>query len=149
MIPGLGRSPGGGRGHQPSILAWRIPVDRRSWRATVYGVPKSRTRLSNEAHQLSQDSMPIRNASLIFGSSIWTTLALDENWSSAGPSTKGDASGKSRPLCLGFFLFESKSGPLVLYILLFLTSGFIHSKFIYLMSTVCQSLLHNLGLICE
>ena len=26
-----------------SILAWRIPVDRGAWRATVYGVAKSRT----------------------------------------------------------------------------------------------------------
>ena len=25
MIPGLGRSPGGGHGNPPSTLAWRIP----------------------------------------------------------------------------------------------------------------------------
>ena len=30
-----------------SILAWRIPMDRRAWRATVHGVPKSRTRLND------------------------------------------------------------------------------------------------------
>ena len=30
-----------------SILGWRIPMDRRAWRATVHGVTKSRTRLSN------------------------------------------------------------------------------------------------------
>ena len=30
-----------------SILAWRIPVDRGAWQATVHGVAKSRTRLSN------------------------------------------------------------------------------------------------------
>ena len=30
-----------------SVLAWRIPMDRRAWRATVHGVAKSRTRLSN------------------------------------------------------------------------------------------------------
>ena len=29
-----------------SIPAWRIPVDRGAWRATVHGVAKSRTRLS-------------------------------------------------------------------------------------------------------
>ena len=28
-----------------SILAWRIPMDRGAWRATVPGVAKSRTRL--------------------------------------------------------------------------------------------------------
>ena len=28
-----------------SILAWRIPMDREAWRATVHGIAKSRTRL--------------------------------------------------------------------------------------------------------
>ena len=31
----------------PSILAWRIPMNRGAWRATVYGVAKSQTRLSS------------------------------------------------------------------------------------------------------
>ena len=30
-----------------SILAWRIPMDRGAWWATVHGVPKSQTGLSN------------------------------------------------------------------------------------------------------
>ena len=30
-----------------SSLAWRIPMDRGAWRATVHGVTKSRTRLSD------------------------------------------------------------------------------------------------------
>ena len=30
-----------------SVLAWRIPMDRGAWRATVHGVTKSQTRLSN------------------------------------------------------------------------------------------------------
>ena len=30
-----------------SILAWRIPMDSRAWQATVHGVAKSRTQLSN------------------------------------------------------------------------------------------------------
>ena len=29
-----------------SILAWRIPMDRGAWRATVYGVAKNQTLLS-------------------------------------------------------------------------------------------------------
>ena len=37
-IPGLGRSPGEGKGYQSSILAWRIP-----WTVTIRGVAKSRT----------------------------------------------------------------------------------------------------------
>ena len=28
-----------------SILAWRIPMDRRAWRATVHKIAKSQTRL--------------------------------------------------------------------------------------------------------
>ena len=30
-----------------SILSWRIPIDRGAWQATVRGVAKSRTRLSD------------------------------------------------------------------------------------------------------
>ena len=30
-----------------SILAWRIPMDRGAWRATVHGVAKSQTQLSD------------------------------------------------------------------------------------------------------
>ena len=30
-----------------SIFAWRIPMDRGDWRATVQGVTKSQTRLSD------------------------------------------------------------------------------------------------------
>ena len=32
-----------------SILTWRTPMDRETWRATVHGVRKSWTRLSNFA----------------------------------------------------------------------------------------------------
>ena len=33
LVPWLGRSPGGGHGNPP--LAWRIPMDRGAWWATV------------------------------------------------------------------------------------------------------------------
>ena len=47
-IPGLGRSPGEGHGNpNSSILAWRIRMDRGAWRATVHGVTKSGTQLSD------------------------------------------------------------------------------------------------------
>ena len=36
-----------------SILAWRLPMDRRAWRATVHGVAEGRTRLSDWAQQSS------------------------------------------------------------------------------------------------
>ena len=52
-IPGLGRSPGGRHGHplQYSCLE-RIPTDRAAWQATVCGVAKSWTWLSNSAQRL-------------------------------------------------------------------------------------------------
>ena len=46
-IPRLGRSPGEGMATHSNILAWRIPMDRGAWWATVHGVTKSQTQLSN------------------------------------------------------------------------------------------------------
>ena len=46
-IPGLRRSPEEGMATHSSIHAWRIPTDRGARRATVHGVTKSRTRLSD------------------------------------------------------------------------------------------------------
>ena len=40
LIPGLGRSPAEGHGNHSSILAWRIPMDRGAWQATVHGIPE-------------------------------------------------------------------------------------------------------------
>ena len=45
-IPGLGRAHGGGHSNHSSTFAWRIPMDREAWEATVHGVTKSRTQLS-------------------------------------------------------------------------------------------------------
>ena len=36
-----------GKATHSSILAWRIPRNRETWQATVHGVAKSWTRLSN------------------------------------------------------------------------------------------------------
>ena len=38
-----------------SILAWRIPTDGGAWRATVYGVAKSQTRLSTAQLRFAAD----------------------------------------------------------------------------------------------
>ena len=42
-----------------SILAWRIPMDRGVWWATVQGVTMSRTQLSDEAHHIQYSIMYI------------------------------------------------------------------------------------------
>ena len=46
-IPGSGRSLEKEMATYSSFLAWRIPMDRGAWRATVHGVAKSWTGLSN------------------------------------------------------------------------------------------------------
>ena len=48
-IPGLGRCLEEGMATHSSILAWRIPMDRGAWRATVHRVAKSQTQLSDSA----------------------------------------------------------------------------------------------------
>ena len=46
-IPGLGRSPGEGNGNPLQYSCLENPVDEGAWWATVHGVAKSRTRLSD------------------------------------------------------------------------------------------------------
>ena len=43
LIPGSGRSPGGGNGNPLQYLRLENPKDGGAWRATVYGVTKSVT----------------------------------------------------------------------------------------------------------
>ena len=49
-IPGLGRSPGGGNGNPLQYSCLENFIDRGASRATVHGVTKSWTRLSNWTH---------------------------------------------------------------------------------------------------
>ena len=43
-FPGSGRSPGGGNGNPPSILAWRIPwTEKPGWRDGPWGRRESDT----------------------------------------------------------------------------------------------------------
>ena len=46
LIPGWGTSPGEGNGNPFQFSCLEHPMDRGSWRATVHGVTKSRTQLS-------------------------------------------------------------------------------------------------------
>ena len=47
LIPGSERSPGEGNGNPLQYSCLGNPMDRGAWRATVHGVAKSRTQLSN------------------------------------------------------------------------------------------------------
>ena len=46
-IPESGRSPGEGNGNTLQYSCLENPTDREAWQATVHGVAKSRTQLSN------------------------------------------------------------------------------------------------------
>ena len=47
LIPGLGRSPGEGNGYSLQQSCLENSMDKGAWRATVHGVTKSRTTLSD------------------------------------------------------------------------------------------------------
>ena len=46
LIPGLGRSPGGGNGNLLQCSCLENPMDRGAWRARVHRVTKNRTQLT-------------------------------------------------------------------------------------------------------
>ena len=47
LTPGLGKSPGEGNGNPLQYSCLENPMDGEAWWATVHGVAKSRTRLSD------------------------------------------------------------------------------------------------------
>ena len=46
-VPGLGRSPGEGNGNPLYYTCLKNPIDRGAWQATLHGVTKNRTQLSD------------------------------------------------------------------------------------------------------
>ena len=54
-IPGSGRSPGEGNGNPLQYSCLENPMDRGIWWATVHGVTKSRTRLSDFTYSLTHN----------------------------------------------------------------------------------------------
>ena len=49
LIPGSGRSPRGGSGNPLQYSCLENPLDKGAWWATVHGITKNRTQLSDEA----------------------------------------------------------------------------------------------------
>ena len=58
LVPGSGRSPGGGHGNPLQYPCLASHLDRRAWRATVHGVTKSQTRPSDLALRHSNLPLP-------------------------------------------------------------------------------------------
>ena len=50
LIPGSGRSPGGGNGNLVQYSCWDNPMDRGTWQSTLHGVTKNQTQLSTHTH---------------------------------------------------------------------------------------------------
>ena len=47
LIPGSGRPPGEGHGHPLQYSFLENPMDRGTWWATIHGITKNRTQLSD------------------------------------------------------------------------------------------------------
>jgi len=56
LIPESGRSPGEGNGNPLQYSCLGNPMDRGAWKATVHGVAKNWTQLSNQHTQTSQEN---------------------------------------------------------------------------------------------
>ena len=84
-IPGLGRSSAEGNGNPLQYSCLENPMDGGSWQATVHGVAKSRTRLSDFTFFLSKPAM--------FFSS--TTLRMPQDTRLVCCQTKNTWSGNS------------------------------------------------------
>ena len=54
LIPGLGRSPGGGGGNLPQCSCLEDPTDTDAWQVAVHGVAESRIQMSMHRHTHTQ-----------------------------------------------------------------------------------------------
>ena len=89
LIPGLGRSPGGGHGNPPVFLPGKSHGQRGAWQAMVQRVTKSQTWLRMHAHKDTKTPVSSRFASLFYalyfchapgvGTSLVARQALEEN----------------------------------------------------------------------
>ena len=50
LIPASGRSPGKGKGNSPQYCCLGNPMGRGAWQATIQGLTKNQTQLSDQAH---------------------------------------------------------------------------------------------------
>jgi len=59
LIPGSGRSPGGGNGNPLQYSCLENPMDRGAWWATVHRIPKSWTQLSDSSFPFLKCCLPL------------------------------------------------------------------------------------------
>ena len=73
LIPGSGRSPGGGHGNPVQYSCLENPMDRGAWEATVHGVSRVR---QDRAQQSSSKHSPRANARLHGAKYVQKKMAL-------------------------------------------------------------------------
>ena len=117
LIPGSGRSPGGGNGNPLQYSCLENPVDRGDWQATVYGVTKESDTTEcihthSHTHTLSLFlSLSIRNIEELNGNLrlkrelLETRVGPGEPFLSTGPATPSQASSFLH------ILWHSEQGP--------------------------------------
>ena len=71
LIPGMGKSPGGGNGNPLQCSCLENSKDREAWRATVHSVTKGGTQLCNGAHMVPEGRLWLvkdtdKNTSAVF-----------------------------------------------------------------------------------
>ena len=81
LIPGFGRSPGGGHGNPLKYSCLENPMDRGAWQATVHGVAKSQIRL-NDFHfhfgpSLMVGSLPSDPSCFSLTCHLWEAVSLN------------------------------------------------------------------------
>ena len=71
LIPGSGRSPGGGHGNPLQYSCLENPMDRGAWQATIHGVAKSQIRLKRLSTWASKERIGLQVFySLFLGSQV-------------------------------------------------------------------------------
>ena len=107
LIPGLGRSPGGGHGNPLQYSCLEYPMDRGAWWATVHGVTKSQTwlmQLSTHglvSYQGNQQRGMTRTTALIRRVTSWAwgkSIGRSVVWMGVGEAGTGWAGHVQRPM---------------------------------------------------
>ena len=72
LIPGSGRSPGGGHGNPLQDSCLGNPLDRGPWRASVQRVTRSRTRLSTQVPGIRGAALPPLHTKVVLITTCYT-----------------------------------------------------------------------------
>ena len=80
LIPGLGRSPGGGNGNPLQYSCLENPMDRGAWWATVHWTAKSRTQHTHrQTHTHTHRHTPIHTHTHTHTHTCWMEI-LSRKW---------------------------------------------------------------------